>query len=94
MSKRRDSLTISEDLTNIFSDRLKSDPRKKEIVENRYTFNLTIDKALEIIVRQMKATGLRERTIDDYYLHVNHFMKITDTQYLEELNVNHIYQLP
>ncbi|MBJ8119118.1 hypothetical protein JDS69_26535 [Bacillus cereus] len=94
MSKRRDSLTISEDLTNIFSDRLKSDPRKKEIVENRYTFNLTIDKALEIIVRQMKATGLRERTIDDYYLHVNHFMKIIDTQYLEELNVNHIYQLP
>ncbi|EOQ26094.1 hypothetical protein CN338_16800 [Bacillus cereus] len=94
MSKRRDSLTISEDLTNIFSDRLKSDPRKKEIVENRYSFNLTIDKALEIVVRQMNVTGLRERTIDDYYLHVNHFMKITDTQYLEELNVNHIYQLP
>lgn len=29
MSKRRDSLTISEDLTNVFSDRLKSDPRKE-----------------------------------------------------------------
>ncbi|SCN08900.1 Uncharacterized protein BCINRASA_05079 [Bacillus wiedmannii] len=88
MSKRRDSLTISEDLSNIFSDRLKSDQRKKETAENRYTFNLTIDKALDIVVRQMKATGLRERTINDYYLHV------TDTQYLEELNVNHIYQLP
>ncbi|SCN41802.1 Site-specific tyrosine recombinase XerD [Bacillus cytotoxicus] len=91
MSKRRDSLTISEDLTNIFSDRLKSDPRKKETIEGRYTFNLTID-ALEIVVRQMKATGLRECTINDYYLHVSHFMKITDTQYLEELNVNHIYE--
>ncbi|MBJ8082113.1 hypothetical protein P4308_22975 [Bacillus wiedmannii] len=88
MSKRRNSLTISEDLSNIFSDRLKNDQRKKENAEGRYTFNLTIDKALEIVVRQMKATGLRERTINDYYLHV------TDTQYLEELNVNHIYQLP
>lgn len=92
MSKRRDSLMISEDLSNVFSDRLKSDPRKKETAEGRYTFNLTIDKALEIVVRQMKATGLRERTINDYYLHVNHFTKITDTQYLEELNVNHIYE--
>lgn len=92
MSKRRDSLMISEDLSNIFSDRLKSDPRKKETAESRYTFNLTIDKALDIVVRQMKATGLRERTINDYYLHVNHFTKITDTQYLEELNVNHIYE--
>ncbi len=50
MSKRRDSLTVSEDLTNVFSDRLKSDPRKKETAEGRYTFNLTIDKALEIVV--------------------------------------------
>lgn len=40
----------------------------------------------------MKATGLRERTINDHYLHVKHFMKITDTQYLEELKVNHIYE--
>ncbi|MDA1882143.1 MULTISPECIES: hypothetical protein [unclassified Bacillus cereus group] len=50
MSKRRDSLTVSEDLMNVFSDRLKSDPRKKEIAENPYMFNLTIDKVLEIIV--------------------------------------------
>ncbi|MGH1158390.1 site-specific integrase [Bacillus mycoides] len=92
MSKRRDSLTIGEDLSNVFNDRLKSDPRKKETAEGRYTFNLTIDKALEIVVRQMKATGLRERTINDYYLHVSHFTKITDTQYLEGLNVNHIYE--
>ncbi|WP_230322536.1 MULTISPECIES: hypothetical protein [Bacillus] len=59
MSKRRDSLTISEDLSNIFSDRLKSDPRKKETAGGRYTFNLTIDKAIEIVVRQMCALNKR-----------------------------------
>ncbi len=42
---------ISENLSNILGDRLKSDQRKKETAENRYTFNLTIGKALEIIVR-------------------------------------------
>ncbi|PGD57655.1 hypothetical protein COM40_14535 [Bacillus wiedmannii] len=88
MSKRRDSLTISEDLSNVFGDRLKSNQRKEVSAEDRYKFNLTIEKVLEIVVCQMKATGLRERTINDYYLHV------TDTQYLEELNVIHIYQLP
>nr|WP_257142722.1 hypothetical protein [Bacillus cereus] len=40
----------------------------------------------------MKAKGLRKRTVNDYYLHVNHFMKIIDTQCLEELNVNYIYE--
>lgn len=62
MSKRRDSLTISEDLTNIFD-------RKPE---RKHLKGLSIEKALSTVIRQMRATGLRVRTISDYELHVGH----------------------
>ena len=48
MSKRRDSLTVSEDLTNIFDRKL----------ERKQLKGLSIEKALSTVIRQMRATGL------------------------------------
>lgn len=81
MSKRKASLTINADLSGIFSEKPKEEPKR----------GFTVEKALAAVVRQMKATGLRERTISDYELHVSHFIEVTGAQFLEELNVDHIY---
>ncbi|MBO1627811.1 tyrosine-type recombinase/integrase [Bacillus arachidis] len=85
MSKRRDHLVVSEDLSNVFD-------RKLERKQPKSLTTLSIEKALSTVIRQMRATGLRERTIFDYKLHISNFMSVTGTQYLEELNVNHIYE--
>ncbi|MDA1808898.1 site-specific integrase [Bacillus sp. HSTU-bmb18] len=81
MSKRRDSLTVSEDLSNIFDRKL----------ERKQVKGLTIKKALSTVIRQMRATGLRDRTISDYELHISHFMSVTGAEFLQELTVDHIY---
>ena len=50
------------------------------------------EKALELVHRQMKLNGYRERTLNDYILIFNHFLQATDAKYLEEITVNTIYQ--
>ncbi|MGC4376195.1 site-specific integrase [Fictibacillus sp. Mic-4] len=81
MTKRKASLTINTDLSNIFNGQAV----RKNIV------GFSMEKALNTVIRQMKAAGLRERTISDYELHVNHFIEITNTQVIEELTADHIY---
>jgi integrase/recombinase XerD len=51
---------------------------------------ITIEEALELFVLAKKAEGMRERTISDYYVHMNYF-----TQYLEEFypDVKHIQEI-
>jgi integrase/recombinase XerD len=88
MSKRKSSLHVQadfSDLSNLFN--VHQTPRKT--YDN--ASQLTIHKALTSILRQMRASGLRERTMDDYELHVSHFAKVTGIQSLEEINADHIY---
>lgn len=82
MSKRKASLTVKTDLSNIFHAR----PTHKTIE------GYPIEKALAAVVKQMKAAGLRKRTIDDYVLHVNHFADITGAVVVEELTADHVYR--
>ncbi|MED3764721.1 site-specific integrase [Ureibacillus terrenus] len=83
MTRRKATLTVAEDLTGIFTA---DDQPKRD-----YIPGIPIEKALEKIIRQMKAQGLRERTINDYELYVNHFIETTDAKYLDDLTVQHIY---
>ena len=39
----------------------------------------------------MKVSGLRERTIKDYNLHVIHFCKLTEVIYLSDITTNEVY---
>jgi integrase/recombinase XerD len=82
VSKRKPSLHVKADLTGVFS----AQPN------TRNTTALTLEKALSIVLRHMHASGLRERTINDYELHVSHFAKITGVKNLEDINTDHIYE--
>ena len=86
MSKKRSGLTVQTDLSDIFGVEDNVDP----IVINKKA-SLSIEKALEIIVRQMRASGLRERTIHDYETYVNDFVRKTNIDYLLAVDADAIY---
>lgn len=48
--------------------------------------------ALKFVISQMRASGLRERTIRDYETHVNSFIKATDIKQINDVNSAHIYE--
>jgi site-specific recombinase XerD len=52
---------------------------------------MTIEKALSTITKQMQVCGFRERTIKDYNLHMNHLCTITSATYLHEITNELIY---
>jgi site-specific recombinase XerD len=47
--------------------------------------------AVNIIIKQMKVSGYRERTISDYIRYSNHFQKITKIKYVEDISSQTIY---
>ncbi|RPJ97220.1 site-specific integrase [Rummeliibacillus sp. TYF005] len=59
---------------------------KKKDIESR-----TIDNALEIVIRQMIASGYRKRTTDDYRRIVSNFEKAQGIKYLSEITMETIY---
>ncbi|MCM3732368.1 tyrosine-type recombinase/integrase [Fictibacillus nanhaiensis] len=84
MTKRKPALHVQADLSGVFNVQQPQPPRQ--------THKLTIHKALTSVLRQMRAAGLRERTMDDYELHVSHFAKVTGVQALEDVTSDHIYE--
>lgn len=82
MTKKKESLTVQADLSDIFT----VDQTKRE-----HRTGFPIEKALAGIIRQMKAAGLRERTISDYEIYVNDFMEKTGVKVLQEINADHVY---
>lgn len=87
MSKKRNGLKVQMDLSEMFSD----NPSDETVLVNPKSV-LSIEKALEIIIKQMKASGLRTRTINDYETYVLDFIKVTNVQYLIEMDANSIYE--
>lgn len=82
MTKKKESLTVQADLSDIFT----VDQTKREHITG-----FPIEKALAAVIRQMKAAGLRERTISDYEIYVNDFMEKTGVKVLPEINADHVY---
>ncbi|MCH7322289.1 hypothetical protein LZ480_10340 [Solibacillus sp. MA9] len=60
MTKRRSGLTVKADLDGIFNEGVNS-----TVIKIDSKSALTIEKALEINIRQMRASGLRERTTEN-----------------------------
>ncbi|MGI2326415.1 tyrosine-type recombinase/integrase [Planococcus sp. YIM B11945] len=52
---------------------------------------MLIEQALEIVIKQMKVSGFRKRTISDYQLHMKHYREITGSTYLNEITSKSIY---
>ena len=84
MAKKKASLTVETDLSEIFSG---NKPRERLVIDG-----FPIEKALAIVLRQMKAVGLRERTLSDYELHINHFCKITNVKNIEGITTESIFE--
>lgn len=81
MTKKKSTLTIDEDLTEIINKlalKLKDE-------------DLTISFALREVIKQMKASGSRPRTMSDYELHVNQFAEITEIESLSQITTASIY---
>lgn len=81
MSKRQYSLTVSEDLLNVFDRNLETEQVK----------GLAIEEDSPTVIRKMGAAGLRDYTIRDYELPIGHFMSMTGAKFLQEFNVEYIY---
>jgi integrase/recombinase XerD len=84
MTKKKRSLNVQADLSEIF---VNEQTKHKRI----YSDGFTVDKALSAVIRQMKAAGLRERTISDYEIYVNDFVEKTGVRVLNEITVDDVY---
>lgn len=87
MSKRKRSLQVTTDLSDLFNGQQENPNPPRQAPEG-----YSIHNALDTVLRQMKAVGLRPRTIDDYEMHVSHFAKVTGVKTIEEINASHIYE--
>lgn len=83
MVKKREGLRVSADLDGIFNEG-KARANHRE--------NFTIDRALDIVIKQMEAEGLRPRTISDYRTHIAHYMRITNIEFMRDIDVDSIYE--
>jgi len=54
--------------------------------------DMKIIEAMDIIFRQMKISGIRERTIYDYRLTIEYFIKATEIEYLADIDGDSIYR--
>lgn len=84
MTKKKSAYKVDVDLSDVFAvERDSKRPTERK--------GMTIAQALDVVVKQMQAAGLRERTISDYIIHVSHFGQVTGELTLNELKVDHIY---
>ncbi|UTR05214.1 site-specific integrase [Alkalihalobacillus sp. LMS6] len=88
MSKKKASLSVSEDLSDVFTSVQRESFTAPETKQN----GITVNQALMIIVRQMKASGKRPRTISDYETYVNQLINYTGIMYVADVGVNTIYE--
>lgn len=82
MTKKNAAFVVGENLNGIFKNASRAEPKAK---------GLTVVDALAQITGYMVSTGFRPRTISDYNLHVQHFVKITGVEMLAEIKITHIY---
>ncbi|KZZ85892.1 tyrosine-type recombinase/integrase [Bacillus sp. SJS] len=95
MTKRKGLLDVKVDVKDLLervSNSL-STASKSSIEQTLASKDLmSITTALETITMQMKVSGNRSRTISDYALHVEHFQRITNVQYVSDITVDSIYK--
>lgn len=84
MTKKKSAYKVDVDLSDVFAvERDSKRPTERK--------GMTLAQALDVVVKQMQAAGLRERTISDYITYVSHFGQVTGELTLNELKVDHIY---
>ncbi|WP_449622889.1 tyrosine-type recombinase/integrase [Robertmurraya sp. Marseille-Q9965] len=92
MTKRKGLTDIEIDVRSLLNNQSNETIEVESIPKRTMTDSLTIEKALEIVVRQMKISGNRERTIHDYKIYVNHFKDSTAATYLTDISTDLIFK--
>jgi hypothetical protein len=75
MTKRKESLHVNTDLSSVFH---------RVPPPNKTPDGFPIDRALELILRQMRSAGFRDRTMTDYETHVRHAGDTIGEVFLDE----------
>jgi integrase/recombinase XerD len=92
VTKRKGIMDVKVDVRALLPKK-PQDTSEIELKSNRVQLDsLTIEKGLEVIVRQMEVSGYRDRTVSDYKLHVNHFQKVTNAVYVVDISLELIYK--
>ena len=84
MTKKKEAYKVDVNLTDLLAEI----PRPNERPKNA----LSVTRALEIVIQQMRGQGRRERTIRDYELHVADFARVNGNPAVQELSADHIYR--
>ena len=90
-AKEKNDIFKVIDINNPFSTQ-STTKRRGSIRDIPATKGKTIDSALEAIVQQMRISGHRERTIDDYTRYTRQFQSVTKIEYVEDITTESIYQ--
>ncbi|MFB1052191.1 tyrosine-type recombinase/integrase [Paraliobacillus sp. JSM ZJ581] len=64
---------------------------KHEQIKEESEDSISVSKVLEVITRQVKVSGNRTRTIEDYVRHVNHFQTVTKVRCVPNITADNIY---
>lgn len=88
MTKKKAALHVKTDLSNLLKGGASRGSTNPPLGQNGFT----IGKALGIVIQQMNAEGMRQRTIDDYELHVKHFIKVIGDKELDTVTTDYIYE--
>lgn len=79
MSKKREGLSVTDDLSDLFREpRAVATDTKSDAV-------LTVQQALSTVLKQMTTLGNRPRTMSDYETHVSHFAETIGITYLHDI---------
>lgn len=89
MAKKKKSLTVADDLSDIFAEK----PTRKgaAVGHSSNRTAVTIEHALDTITRQMVISGNRPRTIQDYTIYVEQFAQTVGLTYVDEITADSIY---
>jgi integrase/recombinase XerD len=94
MTKRKGIFDVDVDVRKVLegsSSTSQKIPKTITRQTNVLSGSIMISDALDIIKRQMKVSGNRSRTINDYILYVEHFQSVTNVQYVTDITAETIY---
>lgn len=92
MTKKKGIFDVKVDVRELLGEKPQNAPKidsEQSVIQNH---SKTIKDALTVISRQMKISGNRSRTINDYVLHVEHFQTVTNVVHVSDITVESIYQ--
>lgn len=93
MTKRKGIFEVNVDVRKILEGSSTTSKEAPKVIKqtNVLSRSILISDALDVITRQMKVSGNRSRTINDYVLHVEHFQSITNVQLVTDITSDAIY---